>query len=377
MKETEKMPNYERHHHIENNPDFKGLKVNAGIPQPESVNHESVKRFLKKSRQLLPVTDYVNGILKGDITLLSKAVTLVESASTKQQQLAHEIITLCLPHSGKSIRVGITGVPGVGKSTFIEALGSYITKRGGKLAVLAIDPSSERTRGSILGDKTRMEELSVDKNAYIRPSPSAGSLGGVARKTRETIILCEAAGFDHIFIETVGVGQSETAVHSMTDFFLLLMLAGAGDELQGIKRGIMEMADIIAINKADGNNIEKAQMARVQYNNAIHLFPKKDSEWDPKVLTCSASVKTGISEIWDQIENYIELTKQNGYFADRRNQQATFWMHETIHEQLRRDFYDDPVIKAKIKELEKMVLEDKLSSFMAAGELLQLYSKLK
>jgi len=371
------MPNYDRHHHIENNPDFKGLKVNAGIPQPESVNHESVKRFLKKSRQLLPVCKYVNGILKGDITLLSKAVTLVESANTKHQQLAQEIITQCLPHSGKSIRVGITGVPGVGKSTFIEALGSYITKRGGKLAVLAIDPSSERTKGSILGDKTRMEDLSGDKNAYIRPSPSAGSLGGVARKTRETIILCEAAGFDHVFIETVGVGQSETAVHSMADFFLLLMLAGAGDELQGIKRGIMEMADIISINKADGNNIEKVQMALVQYHNAIHLFPKKDSEWDPKVLTCSASVKTGISEIWDQIEDYKKLTTQNGYFTAKRNQQATYWMHETILEHLRRDFYNDPVIKIKIKELEKLVLEDRLSSFLAAGELLQLYSKLK
>jgi LAO/AO transport system kinase len=333
MKETEKMPNYERHHHIENNPDFKGLKVNAGIPQPESVNHESVKRFLKKSRQLLPVTDYVNGILKGDITLLSKAVTLVESASTKHQQLAQEIITLCLPHSGKSIRVGITGVPGVGKSTFIEALGSYITKRGGKLAVLAIDPSSERTRGSILGDKTRMEELSVDKNAYIRPSPSAGSLGGVARKTRETIILCEAAGFDHIFIETVGVGQSETAVHSMTDFFLLLMLAGAGDELQGIKRGIMEMADIIAINKADGNNIEKAQMAKVQYNNAIHLFPKKDSEWDPKVLTCSASkkpefLKFGIKlkitrSLQNKTDTLLIKTKSAGNLLDARNHSGT------------------------------------------------------
>lgn len=371
------MPNYDRHHHIENNPDFKGLKVNAGIPQPESVNHESVKRFLKKSRQLLPVIDYVNGILKGDITLLSKAVTLVESANAKHQQLAQEIITQCLPHSGKSVRIGITGVPGVGKSTFIEALGSYITKQGGKLAVLAIDPSSERTKGSILGDKTRMEELSGDKNAYIRPSPSAGSLGGVARKTRETIILCEAAGYDYIFIETVGVGQSETAVHSMTDFFLLLMLAGAGDELQGIKRGIMEMADIIAINKADGNNLEKAQLAKVQYNNAIHLFPKKDSEWDPKVFTCSASLKTGITKIWEQIENYRQLTIQNGYFAAKRNQQSTYWMHETIQEQLRRDFYDDPVIKIRIKELEKLVLEDKMSSFMAAGELLQMHSKLK
>lgn len=371
------MPEKELYHHIENDPNFKGLKVNEGIPRPESVSHESVKRFLNKSRNLLPVNNYVSGILSGDITLLSKAVTLVESANAKHQQLAQEIITKCLPHSGNSIRVGITGVPGVGKSTFIEALGIYITKQGGKLAVLAIDPSSERTKGSILGDKTRMEELSGDKNAYIRPSPAAGSLGGVARKTRETIILCEAAGFNHIFIETVGVGQSETAVHSMTDFFLLLMLAGAGDELQGIKRGIMEMADIIAINKADGSNLEKAQLARIQYNNAIHLFPKKDSEWEPNVLTCSATQKIGIAEIWEQIEMYKSLTFENGYFSGKRNQQATYWMHETIQEQLKRNFYNNPEIKLRIAELEKQVLEDKLSSFMAAGQLLELYSKLR
>jgi len=371
------MPEKKFYHHIENDPNFKGLKVNEGIPQPESVSHESVKRFLNKSRNLLPVNEYVNGILNGDITLLSKAVTLVESANTKHHQLAQDIITKCLPHSGKSIRVGITGVPGVGKSTFIEGLGSYITNQGGKLAVLAIDPSSERTKGSILGDKTRMEELSGDKNAYIRPSPSAGSLGGVARKTRETIILCEAAGFNHIFIETVGVGQSETAVHSMTDFFLLLMLAGAGDELQGIKRGIMEMADTIAINKADGNNMEKAQLAKIQYNNAIHLFPKKDSGWEPNVLTCSATQKTGIAEIWNQIEMYKSLTLQNGYFTGKRNQQSTYWMHETIQEKLKRNFYDNPEIKHMMAELEKQVLDDKLSSFMAAGQLLQMYSKLK
>ncbi|HKI88970.1 MAG TPA: methylmalonyl Co-A mutase-associated GTPase MeaB, partial [Draconibacterium sp.] len=229
-------------HHIENSPDFKGLRVNEGVSQPDSVDGDSVKRFVSKKRKLLPAGDYVSGILKGDITLLSRAVTLVESSKPEHQKIAQEIIARCLPHSGNSVRIGITGVPGVGKSTFIESLGKFITGRGGKLAVLAIDPSSERSKGSILGDKTRMEDLSGDKNAYIRPSPSAGSLGGVARKTREIIILCEAAGFNHIFIETVGVGQSETAVHSMTDFFLLLMLAGAGDELQGIKRGIMEMA---------------------------------------------------------------------------------------------------------------------------------------
>lgn len=373
----DRMSKEDKYHHIENNPDFRGLKVNEGIPQPESVNHDSVQRFLNKNRKLLPLAEYVDGILKGDITLLSKAVTLVESSNVKHQQLAQEIITRCLPHSGKSIRIGITGVPGVGKSTFIEALGSNITRLGGKLAVLAIDPSSERTKGSILGDKTRMEELSGDKNAYIRPSPSAGSLGGVARKTRETIILCEAAGFDHIFIETVGVGQSETAVHSMTDFFLLLMLAGAGDELQGIKRGIMEMADVIAINKADGNNLEKAQLARIQYNNAIHLFPGKDSGWEPKVLTCSAAQKTGIAEVWELVEKYRKLTAQNGYFAAKRRQQATYWMHETIQEQLKRNFYNDHHIKLKIKDLENLVLEDKLTSFVAAGQLLEMYWKVK
>jgi LAO/AO transport system kinase len=372
-----KMSKKDLHHHIENNSDFKGLKVNEGIARPDSVSIDSVKRFLKKNRKLLPVQDYVDGILKGDITLLSKAVTLVESANAKHQNLAQEIITKCLPHSGNSIRVGITGVPGVGKSTFIEAMGSFITSKGGKLAVLAIDPSSERTKGSILGDKTRMEDLSGDKNAYIRPSPSAGSLGGVARKTRETIILCEAAGFDHIFIETVGVGQSETAVHSMTDFFLLLMLAGAGDELQGIKRGIMEMADVIAINKADGSNTKKAQMARVQYHNAIHLFPQKDSDWDPSVLTCSAVEKIGISEVWEQIEKYKALTGKNGYFLKERNEQSTYWMHETIGEQLKRNFYDNPEIKERLKVLENYVLNDKMSSFVAAGNLLEMYSKLK
>jgi LAO/AO transport system kinase len=373
----DKMSKEDKYHHIENNPDFMGLKVNEGIPQPESVNHDSVQRFLNKNRKLLPVNDYVEGILNGDITLLSKAVTLVESSNVKHQQLAQDIITRCLPHSGKSVRLGITGVPGVGKSTFIESLGSYITQLGGKLAVLAIDPSSERTKGSILGDKTRMEELAGDKNAYIRPSPSAGSLGGVARKTRETIILCEAAGFDHIFIETVGVGQSETAVHSMTDFFLLLMLAGAGDELQGIKRGIMEMADVIAINKADGNNVEKAQLARIQYNNAIHLFPGKESGWEPKVLTCSAAQKAGIAEVWEQVEEYRRLTTQNGYFFAKRRQQATYWMHETIQEQLKRNFYNDHEIKMRIKDLENLVLEDKLSSFVAAGQLLEIYRKEK
>jgi len=361
-----------KHHHIENESEFKGLKVNSGIEQPETVNRESVKRFLTKRKKLLSVDEYVTGILNSDIPVLSRAVTLVESSKPEHQDIAQEVITRCLPHSGNSIRVGITGVPGVGKSTFIEALGKHITTSGGKLAVLAIDPSSERSKGSILGDKTRMEELSGDKNAYIRPSPSAGSLGGVARKTREIIVLCEAAGFNHIFIETVGVGQSEVAVHSMTDFFLLLMLAGAGDELQGIKRGIMEMADFIAINKADGNNIEKAQMAKVQYRNALRLFPQKESKWEPDVSTCSAANKTGIPEIWAQIEKYRELTTQNGYFYEKRNEQSIYWMYETIDNQLKRNFYHHQSVKGKIAEIEQEVLSNQKSSFLAAAELLNL-----
>lgn len=367
----------EKENHIENNPEFKGLRVNQGIPQPEQTGDDSVQRFLQKKRRLLPVNEYVNGILAGNITLLSKAVTLVESSKAEHQKVAQEIISHCLPHSGKSVRIGITGVPGVGKSTFIEALGKHITGNGGKLAVLAIDPSSERSKGSILGDKTRMEELAGDKNAYIRPSPSAGSLGGVARKTREIIVLCEAAGFNHIFIETVGVGQSETAVHSMTDFFLLLMLAGAGDELQGIKRGIMEMADLIAINKADGNNREKAEMARAQYRNALHLFPRKDSGWEPGVLTCSSLNKTGIAEIWNEAEKYVNSTIKNGYFQKKRNEQSIFWMRETIDEQIKQNFYRHPQIRENLKAVEDKILNNEISSFLAAGELLELYKKLK
>jgi LAO/AO transport system kinase len=366
------------HSHIENDPEYKGLNVNEGIEPLPSVNEDSVKRFLKnKKKRTLSVPQYVEGILNGDITILSQAVTLVESSKPEHQEIAQEIIVKCLPFSGNSVRIGITGVPGVGKSTFIEAMGKHITSKGKKLAVLAIDPSSERTKGSILGDKTRMEDLSIDPLAYIRPSPSAGSLGGVARKTREIIILCEAAGYNHIFIETVGVGQSETAVHSMVDFFLLLMLAGAGDELQGIKRGIMEMADAITINKADGNNIEKAGLARIQYQNALHLFPATESGWIPKVLTCSAYLKTGINEIWDTIDQYLEMTKNNNYFQLRRNEQSKFWMYETINEQLRNNFYQNEEIKTIMEETESKVLKAEISSFVAAKKLLDLYDQIR
>ncbi len=359
--------------HIENNGSFKGLKVNSGISRPPSINPNIAARLKNRKRKMYSVDDYVKGILDGSMTILSQAITLVESSKFEHQKIAQEIIERCLPHSGKSTRIGITGVPGAGKSTFIEAFGKHVTSLGHKLAVLAIDPSSERTKGSILGDKTRMEELAVDPHAYIRPSPSAGSLGGVARKTRETLILCEAAGFDTILIETVGVGQSETAVHSMVDFFLLIQIAGAGDELQGIKRGIMEMADAIAINKCDGTNITKAQLARVQFENALHLFPLSPSQWSPKVLNCSSIECTGISEIWDTIMDYCKHTTENSYFDTRRSEQAKYWMYETVNEQLRDNFYHNTKIKEMIPDFENKVLNDEMSSFIAAYKLLNTY----
>lgn len=355
-------------------PFHSALNVNAGVEQPPSVDPSALKRFLKTKRSPLTVGDFMDGIVGGNRTILSQAITLVESSLPAHSILAQQIVEQCLPLSGKSVRVGITGVPGAGKSTLIEAFGMYLTSAlGRKLAVLAIDPSSERTKGSILADKTRMEQLSVQSNAFIRPSPSSGSLGGVARKTRETIFLCEAAGFDTIFVETVGVGQSETAVHSMTDFFLLLMISGAGDELQGIKRGIMEMADLIAINKADGTNVAKATLAKAQYQSALSLFPLTESGWKPLVQTCSAMYSTGIPELWETIGQYQELTMGNGYFERRRNNQAQYWMYETLNSSLQKHFYQRPRIKVKIREYEQAVLQNRMSSFEAARTLLELY----
>jgi len=317
--------------------------------------------------------ELVEGILKGDVTHLSRAVTLVESTSPAHQSVAQEVIEKCLPYSGNSRRIGITGVPGAGKSTSIDVFGLHVLKRGGKLAVLAIDPSSERTKGSILGDKTRMEKLSVHPDAFIRPSPSAGSLGGVARKTRETIVLCEAAGYNNIFVETVGVGQSETAVHSMVDFFLLIQLAGTGDELQGIKRGIMEMADGIVINKADGDNIHRAQLAQAQFRSALHLFPPTTSGWMPEVLCYSGYYEIGITEVWDMIDRYFDFVTENGYFERKRRQQARYWMYESINEQLRNNFYRDPDIESLLADRERLVLENRQSSFIAARDVLDFY----
>ena len=356
--------------HIENSHEYSGLAVNSGVSQPPSVNPYMQRR---KRKPLPSSSELVEGILKGDVTMLSRAVTLVESLSPSHQAVAQEVIEKCLPYSGNSRRIGITGVPGAGKSTSIDVFGLHVLKDGGKLAVLAIDPSSERTKGSILGDKTRMEKLAVHPNAFIRPSPSAGSLGGVARKTREAIVLCEAAGFNNIFVETVGVGQSETAVHSMVDFFLLIQLAGTGDELQGIKRGIMEMADGIVINKADGENIKPAQLAQAQFRSALQLFPPTASGWKPEVLTYSGYFELGIPEVWDMVDRYFDFVTANGYFDIKRRQQARYWMLETIDEQLRNHFYHNPDIAAMLAEKEQLVLSNKLSSFIAARDVLQAY----
>jgi LAO/AO transport system kinase len=347
------------------------LTERSGIPQPDSVNPAFLASRVKK--KTLSIDDYVNGILSGNRVILSRAITLVESSHPDHQATAQAVIERCLPHSGKSIRLGITGVPGAGKSTFIEALGVMLVKKGHKLAVLAVDPSSERSKGSILGDKTRMEELSGMDPAFIRPSPSAGSLGGVARKTRETIILCEAAGFDTTIVETVGVGQSETTVHGMVDFFLLIQLANTGDELQGIKRGIMEMADAIAINKADGDNIPKAKVARTQFSNALHLFPPTESGWVPVVETCSAYTKDGIENIWNIVENYVKHTKSNGYFEHNRHEQSRRILSETIDEALLANFYHNPEIKRRLKSTIDEVLKGQVSPYIAANLLLKEY----
>lgn len=349
------------------------LHVNEGVQQPEATNPDLISR-IKGKRKKPDIKKITDGILAGNRTMLSQAITLIESSNPGHYDKAQKIIEHCIAYSGNSIRIGITGVPGVGKSSFIEALGNIITQEN-QLAVLAIDPSSERSKGSILGDKTRMEKLSSNPNAFIRPSPSAGSLGGVAQKTRESIILCEAAGFDVIFIETVGVGQSETAVHSMVDFFLLLMLAGAGDELQGIKRGIMEMADAIAITKTDGNNTNNARAARQEYQSALHLFPPAPSGWEPKVLTCSSHKQEGLSDIWKIIQVYTAFTKKNNYFNTKRKQQANYWMHESIKNQLFKNFYGHPAVKAELEKHEQLVLANKLSSFEAARKLLSLFNK--
>jgi|TARA_B110000858_G_scaffold76945_2_gene89179 LAO/AO transport system kinase len=348
------------------------LQEKDGVSKPETTSKASAEKIKINRARQNSVNEFVTGVLNGNITFLSKAITLVESTNIKHQQKANEILNFCLPHANKSIRIGITGVPGVGKSTFIETFGKYLTAQGKKVAVLAVDPSSSVNKGAILGDKTRMEALVTDENAFIRPSPSGTSLGGVAQKTRESIILCEAAGFDTIIIETVGVGQSETVVHSMVDFFLLLKLAGAGDELQGIKRGIIEMADAIVINKADGDNKQNAKIAKVAFNRALHLYPLKESKWQPKVLTASALHNSGIEEINNMILTYIAITKENAYFNKKRNEQNKFWLLSTIEQQLKTNFYRNPKVKNALQEEIDNLENGKTTPFNAAKRLLNL-----
>jgi len=330
-----------------------------------------MERKFKRKRQ--PVEAYVRGILNHDRIVLSQAITLVESQLKDDNHLAEAVINEILPHSGNSVRIGITGVPGVGKSTFIESLGKFLTATGKRPAVLTIDPSSQRTKGSILGDKTRMEELANDPMAYVRPSAAGATLGGVNSKTRETMLLCEAGGYDVIIIETVGVGQSETTVKGIVDFFLLLMLSGAGDELQGIKRGIMEMADAIAINKADGDNIRRSQLAQREYQNALHMFPPSDSGWIPKVLTCSGIKGEGINEIWDMICEYTRSMKDKGFWVSNRQQQNLEWMNAAVEYHLKNGFYSHTEIKNKLPYIQHQVETGQLPAILAARQLLELY----
>ena len=355
--------------HFENHNKHSALNVAEGIEKPEIVN----PYYSKPKRKKLTTDEYVEGILAGNMSILSKAITLIESVLPEHYYQAQEVIEKCLPYTGKSTRIGITGVPGAGKSTFIEAIGNKVIALGHKLAVLAIDPSSERSNGSILGDKTRMETLVHNPDAFIRPSPSAGSLGGVARKTRETIILCEAAGYDLIFIETVGVGQSETVVHSMVDIFLMLQISGAGDELQGIKRGIMEMADIVAVTKADRDNINAAKLTRSHFVNALQLFPMPKSGYRPKVFTCSALDGTGLNDIWAAITDYLNSTKSNGHFDENRSEQEKYRMYDTINEILRERFYNSESVESHIDEYLTKIRNYKISSYIAAKELLNIY----
>ena len=348
------------------------LQELEGVDNPEITNKSSISKILKKRKKQPTVEKLVQGILNSNITSLSRAITLIESKNQEHLEKANQVINKCLPHANKSVRIGITGVPGVGKSTFIESFGKLLTSFGKKVAVLAVDPSSKISKGSILGDKTRMEDLVKDKNVFIRPSASGETIGGVARKTRETIVLCEAAGFDTIIIETVGVGQSETAVHSMVDFFLLLKLAGAGDELQGIKRGIIEMADAIAINKADGNNIKQAKLAKVEFTRALHLYPEKRSKWQPKVVLCSSKENKGINEVWEMIKEYLEITKASNYFEMHRKEQNKYWLIQSIEEQLKYEFFNNSEIKSELQNQLNLIEKSKTTPFNAADILLKM-----
>jgi len=343
----------------------------------KNIDLHSASKVQNRRKEPPSTESLIQGILRGDKTSLAQGITLIESSKKEDLQRANTIIESCLSEKKESARIGITGVPGVGKSTFIEALGTTLTGIGEKVAVLAVDPTSTISKGSILGDKTRMQELVKDPNAFIRPSPSGESLGGVARRTRESIILCEAAGYNIILIETVGVGQSETAVHSMVDFFLLLKLAGAGDELQGIKRGIMEMADAIVINKADGENIKQAKQAKSEFTRALHLYPPKRNGWIPKVITCSALEKEGITQTWKMIDGYLSENIKSGHFKDQRQEQSKYWLLQAVDDLLKNQFYKASSVKKQLKQLLQRVKENKISPFRAAEKLLEHYQQNK
>lgn len=341
------------------------------------LSKSSAERIKTLRRKKIDITQLSKDLIKGNSTAISRAITLVESQNNKHQKQVKQLIKDCLPKAGNSIRIGITGVPGVGKSTFIERFGLHLVAEGYRVAVLAVDPSSSISGGSILGDKTRMENLVQSPNAFIRPTASGTSLGGVARKTRESIILCEAAGYDVILIETVGVGQSETAVHSMTDFFLLLKLAGAGDELQGIKRGIIEMADAIVINKADGQNLDAAKKAKIEFNRALHMYPPKDNNWSPKVILASALKGKGIPEIWHLILKFVKQTKQDKHFEANRLTQNKYWLHQSIEDQLKSSFYSNPELKTALNIELKKIEAKQTTAFEAANQLVALYKTIQ
>ncbi|HZW62557.1 MAG TPA: methylmalonyl Co-A mutase-associated GTPase MeaB [Flavobacteriaceae bacterium] len=350
----------------------KALTEKEGVDSPEITHATSIAKIKERRKEAIDVPALTKALLEGHIAALSRAITLIESTQKKHRKIAKQLIESCLPYANTSIRIGITGVPGVGKSTFIEAYGNYLTQQQNKVAVLAVDPSSSVSKGSILGDKTRMEELVKNPMVFIRPSASGESLGGVARKTREAILLCEAAGYPIILIETVGVGQSETAVHSMVDFFLLLKLAGAGDELQGIKRGIMEMADTIVINKADGENIKAAKAAQLEFKRALHLYREKEFGWKPKVLVCSALNNEGIPAIHETITSYIAQAKESGYFEKKRFEQNKHWLMQTIDDRLKSKFYNRKTVQRALQEQLKLLETGKTTPFAAAEYLLGL-----